>query len=173
MADQTPSNPGPFDVGTIKALVAMMSRHNLSEIDLQQGEQRIRLRRGPRVVTTTADPFAMQATSAIQPTTPSAPSPARNEAPGQAPAPASPARVLHEIKSPTPGTFYARPSPDAEPYVKVGSKVTPESVVCLIEAMKLFTEIFAEVNGVIAEILVQDKQPVEYGTVLFRVDPLG
>ena len=80
---------------------------------------------------------------------------------------------MYEIKSPTPGTFYAAPKEDAEPYVKVGSKVNAETVVCLIEAMKVFNDIKAEVNGVIAEILVQNAQPVEYNTVLFRVDTSG
>ena len=74
---------------------------------------------------------------------------------------------------PTPGTFYSAASPDAAPFVKVGSKVNADTVVCLIEAMKLFTEIQAEVSGVIAEILVQNQQAVEYNTVLFRVDTSG
>src|SRR5262249_27700392 len=89
-----------------------------------------------------------------------------------APTPAA-GKPLYEIKSPTPGTFYSAANPEAAPYVKVGSKVTPDAVVCQIEAMKLFTEIQAEVTGVIAEILVQNQQPVEYGTVLFRVDTSG
>jgi acetyl-CoA carboxylase biotin carboxyl carrier protein len=80
---------------------------------------------------------------------------------------------LIPIKSPTPGTFYKAPSPDAEPFVKVGSRVTPTTVVCMIEAMKIFNEIPAECNGVIAEVLVENQQPVEYGQVLFQVDPTG
>src|SRR5436190_1546206 len=76
-----------------------------------------------------------------------------------------------DIKSPTPGTFYARPNPEAEPYVKVGSRVEPKTVVCTIEAMKLYTEIQAECSGVIQEILVENGQFVEFDTVLFRVDP--
>jgi acetyl-CoA carboxylase biotin carboxyl carrier protein len=71
------------------------------------------------------------------------------------------------------GTFYAQPSPEAPPYVSVGSRVTPTTVVCQIEAMKIFNEIMAECSGVIREILVKNKEPVEYGTVLFRVDPNG
>jgi acetyl-CoA carboxylase biotin carboxyl carrier protein len=86
---------------------------------------------------------------------------------------AAPAKKLVEIKSPTPGTFYASSSPDAQPFVRVGSKVTPTTVVCLIEAMKIFNEITADCTGAIAEILAENQQPVEYGQVLFRVDPAG
>jgi acetyl-CoA carboxylase biotin carboxyl carrier protein len=77
------------------------------------------------------------------------------------------------IKSPTPGTFYSSPSPDAEPFVRIGSRVTPTTVVCVIEAMKIFNEIQAECSGVITEISVENQQPVEYGQVLFKVDPTG
>ena len=85
--------------------------------------------------------------------------------------PAAPTKKLIDIKSPTPGTFYSRPSPDADLFVKVGSRVEAKTVVCLIEAMKLYTEIQAECSGVITEILVENSQPVEFDQVLFRVDP--
>ncbi|ANB60760.1 acetyl-CoA carboxylase, biotin carboxyl carrier protein [Anoxybacillus amylolyticus] len=78
---------------------------------------------------------------------------------------------LHKITSPMVGTFYAAPSPDAAPYVKVGDKVKTDTIVCIIEAMKLFNEIEAEVNGEIVEILVQNGQLVEYGQPLFLVKP--
>ncbi|HLO12234.1 MAG TPA: acetyl-CoA carboxylase biotin carboxyl carrier protein [Pseudoneobacillus sp.] len=78
---------------------------------------------------------------------------------------------LHKITSPMVGTFYQSPSPDADVYVKVGSKVTKDSVVCIVEAMKLFNEIEAEVNGEIVELLVKDGQLVEYGQPLFLVKP--
>jgi acetyl-CoA carboxylase biotin carboxyl carrier protein len=164
VADDGSNAPGPFDVATIRALVALMSRHDLSEIDLHQGDRRIRLRRGPNKVSVASVPMltAPAASSA-------APVP---KADGSAPAPvAAPAKHLVEIKSPTPGTFYAAPSPDAQPYVRVGSRVNSDSVVCLIEAMKLYNDIKAECSGVIAEILVENQQPVEYNQVLFRVDP--
>jgi acetyl-CoA carboxylase biotin carboxyl carrier protein len=76
-----------------------------------------------------------------------------------------------EIKSPTPGTFYTAPNPGADPYVRVGSRVNPNTVVGLIEAMKLFNEIPADCSGVIVEVVVENGQPVEFGQVLFRVDP--
>jgi acetyl-CoA carboxylase biotin carboxyl carrier protein len=102
--------------------------------------------------------------------------PAEPREPGRAaehaPTPAS-ATTLKEIKSPMVGTFYKAPEPGAEPYVKVGSRVVAGQTVCIIEAMKIMNEIEAEISGVVREISVEDTQPVEFGTVLFRVDPNG
>ena len=89
-----------------------------------------------------------------------------------APAPA-PAATLRDIKSPMVGTFYKAPEPGSEAYVKVGGRVTSGQTVCIIEAMKIMNEIEAEVSGVVREILVEDAQPVEFGQVLYRVDPNG
>jgi acetyl-CoA carboxylase biotin carboxyl carrier protein len=88
-------------------------------------------------------------------------------------APAAAASSLKEIKSPMVGTFYKAPEPGADAYVKVGSRVTAGQTVCIIEAMKIMNEIEAEVSGVIREVMVEDMQPVEFGTVLYRVDPNG
>jgi acetyl-CoA carboxylase biotin carboxyl carrier protein len=140
-----------------------MSRHELSEIDLREGDLRIRLRRGvreqvvPPPVPTGNTPPISTTTAAATTTT--------------APEPEKPAKPVHQIKSPTPGTFYAASSPDAEPFVRVGTRVTPTTVVCVIEAMKIFNEITADCTGIISEILVENQQPVEYGQVLFKVDP--
>jgi acetyl-CoA carboxylase biotin carboxyl carrier protein len=96
-----------------------------------------------------------------------------------APGPAAPAEPikpsssLKEIKSPMVGTFYAAPEPGAEPYIKAGSRVAPGKTVCIIEAMKIMNEIEAEFGGVIREVCVEDAQPVEFGQVLYRVDPNG
>jgi acetyl-CoA carboxylase biotin carboxyl carrier protein len=84
-----------------------------------------------------------------------------------------PAPGLKEIKSPMVGTFYKSPEPGAEPYVKAGTRISPGQTVCIIEAMKIMNEIEAELAGVVREILVDDAQPVEFGQVLFRVDPNG
>lgn len=81
--------------------------------------------------------------------------------------------TLHEIKSPMVGTYYAQPEPGAEPYVRVGSRIGPGQTLCIIEAMKIMNPIDAEVSGAIAEVCVQDSQPVEFGQVLFRVDTHG
>jgi acetyl-CoA carboxylase biotin carboxyl carrier protein len=99
---------------------------------------------------------------------PAAVEPELREAPRAAATPA-----LKEIKSPMVGTWYKAPEPGADPYVKVGSRVTSGQTVCIIEAMKIMNEIEAEITGVIREVCVEDAQPVEFGQVLFRVDPNG
>jgi acetyl-CoA carboxylase biotin carboxyl carrier protein len=157
-------NPRPFDVRTIRYLVRLMVRHDLSEIDLQEGDLSIRLRRGQRIKGVSLPlPTALPAAESPPPTVP--------KEPAATPKPEEPARKLLEIKSPTVGTFYAQKEPGSPPFVSVGSKVTPDTVVCIIEAMKLFNEIPADCTGTIVEVVATNKQPVEYGTVLFRVDP--
>ena len=88
-------------------------------------------------------------------------------------APAQPAAGLKEIRSPMVGTFYRAPEPGAEPYATVGTRVTPGQTVCIIEAMKIMNEIEAEIAGVVREVCVEDAQPVEFGQVLYKVDPNG
>jgi acetyl-CoA carboxylase biotin carboxyl carrier protein len=166
VADETSETPGPFDVKTIRLLVALMSRNDLSEIDLRNGEQRIRLCRGPRhtVMPPALYPSVPGAAAPSAPTNSATPTPETAKSSGKA---------LTPIKSPTPGTYYAAAKPGAPAFVEVGSRVTPTTVVCMIEAMKLFNEITADCTGVISEILVENGQPVEYGQVLFNVDPTG
>jgi len=122
------------------------------------------------VVTRTGSSVAAPGTAAVSP-------PPGHHAPVAASStPAAPAVVpssLKDIKSPMVGTFYRSPEPGAEPYVKAGTRVTTGQTVCIIEAMKIMNEIEAEVTGVVREVLVEDMQPVEFGTVLFRVDPNG
>ena len=103
---------------------------------------------------------------------PQAAAPAAEGDGGSAPRPAA-APALKDIKSPMVGTFYKAPEPGAEPYAKVGTRVSSGQTVCIIEAMKIMNEIEAEVTGVVREVCVDDAQPVEYGQVLFRVDPNG
>jgi len=163
VADDATNNPRPFNVRTVRYLVSLMSQHDLSEIDLREGDLRIRLVRGIQGAVMMAPPaLPAPVAAAAAPPTVAAPVPA-----------AAPDKKLIEIKSPTPGTFYARPNPDSAAFVREGARVTPTTVVCLIEAMKLYTEIQAECTGVIREILVENQQPVEYDQVLFRVDPTG
>lgn len=157
VAEDASKSPSPFDVRTIKYLVGLMSQHDLSEIDLREGDLRIRLRRGAREVVISPPPAA----------------PASTPPPAPAATPEAAAPEFPLIKSPTPGTFYSASSPDAEPFVRVGSRVTPSTVVCIIEAMKIFSEITADCTGMIKEILVENQQPVEYGQALFKVDPTG
>ncbi len=162
MADEASNIPSPFDVRTIKYLVRLMGRHDLSEIDLREGDLRIRLRRGALPLPGT--PLAIPPADAVHAT----PVPATPASNAQADKTTKP---VHLIKSPTPGTFYSAASPEAEPFVQVGARVTPTTVVCIIEAMKIFNEITADCTGVITEVLAENQQPVEYGQVLFKVDP--
>lgn len=151
-SDPKPGTPRPFDVTTVEHLIGLMAQHDLTEIALQEGEQRIRLRKGGAPVVVAAPAAA-------------APAPAAGS-----PAPTAPAKKYHEIKSEMVGTFFARPDPKKPEFVKVGSAVKPDTTVCLIEAMKIYNEIKADVAGTIAEVCVNDKDPVEFGTILFRVD---
>jgi acetyl-CoA carboxylase biotin carboxyl carrier protein len=150
-----------FDVKKVRRLVEMMEQHDLAEIDLRQGDQRIRLRRGAEVQLTPAmhyPPVAAQQAPAGQSPT--------GGAPPSAPADAD----LKIVTSPMVGTFYAAPNPESPAFVKVGDHVGPESVVCIIEAMKVFNEIQAELSGKVAAVLVETGQPVEFGQPLFKID---
>jgi len=165
VADAKPptKTPGPFDVGTVRELVELMDKFDLGEVDLNDGDQRIRLRKNRFVA------------AAAVPTPVGVPAPAALHAPpstnSQPAGPAAPAKKLLEIKSELVGTFYAKPAPDKDDYVKVGSRVNPDTVVCKVEAMKIFNDITAKVTGTVAEVCAQNGQFVEFDQVLFRVDP--
>ena len=149
-----------FDVKKIRRLVQLMKDHDLAEVDLEQGEQRIRLRRsaGGEVVYQ-------------QPVQAAAPMPLPAVATEAAPkSEAASDDSLAVIKSPIVGTFYSSSGPDSEPFVKVGDHVGPESTVCIVEAMKVFNEIPADLSGKVAAILVANGDPVEFGQPLFKVD---
>ncbi|NIP85529.1 MAG: acetyl-CoA carboxylase biotin carboxyl carrier protein [Planctomycetales bacterium] len=165
-----------FDLKKIRRLVELMKEHDLNEMDLEQGEQRIRLRRGVtgEVVAhpLPAAPLPSPAQPAPPPGPPAQPTPAPTPAP--APAAAKPAAEESQavfIRSPMVGTFYTAPSPEAAAYVKVGDHVGPDTTICIVEAMKVFNEIPAEVSGKIVAVLVENGDPVEYGQPLFKVDP--
>jgi acetyl-CoA carboxylase biotin carboxyl carrier protein len=149
-----------FDVKRIRRLVELMNEHELAEIDLRQADQRIRLRKGGEGVLMSGPP---------RPAANSSAAPAAS-ADSSLPA-AKGAENLLTIKSPMIGTFYAAPSPDAPPFVRVGDHVGPTTTVCTIEAMKVFNEIPAEVSGQIAAVLVENGAAVEFGQPLFSVDP--
>jgi acetyl-CoA carboxylase biotin carboxyl carrier protein len=126
------------------------------------------------VITRTTAPPVAAAAPVVVATAPAAAAPAADQEHREAPQrAASTAPQLKEIRSPMVGTFYKAPEPGAEPYIKVGNRVTPGQTVCIIEAMKIMNEIEAEIAGAVREILVEDSQPVEFGQVLFRVDPNG
>ncbi|NMC20358.1 MAG: acetyl-CoA carboxylase biotin carboxyl carrier protein [Thermogutta sp.] len=171
-----------FDVRRVRKLVELMERHELAEIDLRDGDVRIRLRKGRQPTPSPGAsqgvplpfvfPFSAPAVPPGGETAAPAP-PARKEEDEKKPeaAPAPPADNLLLIRSPMVGTFYSAPDPDSPPYVKVGDHVGPETVVGIVEAMKVFNELPAEVSGKIVAVLVENGEPVEYGQPLFKVDP--
>jgi acetyl-CoA carboxylase biotin carboxyl carrier protein len=158
------SHQDVFDLRRIRRLVELMKEHDLSALDLRQGEMQIRLRRGTEPV------------AALAYGSPPGPAPAGSPLPGpggeaQPEAGASSeAEQMAVIRSPMVGTFYAAPDPDSPPYVKVGDHVGPETTVCIVEAMKVFNQIPAEVSGKIAAVLAENGEPVEFGQPLFKVD---
>jgi len=158
------SNPAPgggdiFDVKKVRRLVELMKEHDLAEIDLRQGEQRVRLRRGAEPLIAAPAAYTASAHSA-------APAAGASEKPADAAASAD----LAVIKSPMVGTFYLAASPESPPFVKVGDHVGPETTVCIIEAMKVFNEIPAEISGQVAAVLVENGAPVEFAQPLFKID---
>jgi acetyl-CoA carboxylase biotin carboxyl carrier protein len=155
-----------FDVRKIRRLVELMKEHDLTEIDLQQGEVRIQLRRAG----TTANPgtIAPQYSGVANAPAHAAPPPSRPAAETLPESP--PDKEFAVIKSPMVGTFYSSPDPDSPPYVKVGDHVGPETTVCIVEAMKVFNQIPAEMSGKIVMVLVENGESVEYGQPLFKID---
>ncbi|WP_439631195.1 acetyl-CoA carboxylase biotin carboxyl carrier protein [Gemmata sp.] len=167
MADDKRDTPRPFDVTTVEYLLKLMTEHDLAEVDLTEGEHRIRLRKGSAI----PGRYVAGPPAAYPAPQPAGPAPAAPQPPAAAPQPAAPARNLLEIKSPMVGTYYSRPKPDKPDYVALGSAVRPDTVVCLIEAMKLYNDIKAEVSGKVAEVCVKNGDFVEFNQVLFRVEP--
>lgn len=165
MPDENPGSNPPFDLEKLRELIALMEAHGLTEIDLRKGDQRWKLRRGPAEITQFVPGPGFAAGSAPLPAAAAAPAAA-------APAPAAepkPDKDLVAIKSPTVGTYYEAPSPGDPPFVTVGSKVNQDTVVCIIEAMKVFNQITSDLNGTITEVLVKNGDAVEFGQPLFRV----
>ncbi len=157
-----------MDVKDIRRLLDALTKSDIDEFSLETSDYKLSIRRGSASLPGQPAVVAQQATPAQSaPAAAPEPEPASAEAP--APAPAN--ERLVEVNAPIVGTFYAAPSPDSEPYVKVGDRVERGQVLCIIEAMKLMNEIEAEVSGTIEEILVRNEDPVEYGQVLFRIDP--
>lgn len=156
-----------MELKDIKAIIDLMRKNALSEFELERQDFKIKLKRGGAGVITLEEPNAMPYVVA-PPVVPVPGLPAVAAPPAPAAAPAS---SLLEIKSPMIGTFYRAPSPESQNYVEVGAEVMPDTVVCLIEAMKVMNEIKAEVKGVVTHILVENAKPVEFGQPLFRIRP--
>jgi acetyl-CoA carboxylase biotin carboxyl carrier protein len=148
-----------MDLEQIQAIITMMKENDLSEFSMEQNGLKIRIKRGPE---------GFQQTVTLPPV---APAPATTAAAPAAEvvAAAAPATDIKHIASPMVGTFYRSASPDAPPYVEVGQTVDEETVVCIIEAMKVMNEIKAEMKGVIVDVMVENAKPVEFGQKLFAV----
>ena len=156
-----------MDLKDIKAIIDLMKKNSVSEFELEKQDFKIRLKRGmnggvvsaedggPQVITYAPMPAALP-TAAAAPAT----------------APATATSNDADIKSPMIGTFYRSPSPDSAAYAEIGTEVSPDTVVCIIEAMKVMNEIKAEVRGVITQVLIENAKPVEFGQPLFKIRPL-
>jgi acetyl-CoA carboxylase biotin carboxyl carrier protein len=156
-----------MDIKEIKAVIDLMRKNSLTEFEYEKDGTKIRIQRGPdgKPQVFSSSPNLLAAPTLLPIPTALAPAPA----PTAAPTPT--AESLPTINSPMVGTFYGSPAPDAPAYISVGSAVTPESVVCIIEAMKVMNEIKAEMSGTITEILAESGKPVEFGKPLFRIRP--
>jgi acetyl-CoA carboxylase biotin carboxyl carrier protein len=153
-----------MDLKDIKAIIDLMKKNSISEFELERQEFKIKLKRsngGHAVVDEgTAPPVYLPHPGTVAP------------APQALPPASAPAGNEMDIKSPMVGTFYRAPSPEAANYVEVGTEVNPDTVVCIIEAMKVMNEIKAEVRGVITATPVENAKPVEFGQSLFKIRPL-
>ncbi len=152
-----------MDLKDIKTVIEIMRKNSISEFEMENQGFKIRLKRGANVIglPPTCDESAPAPVYAAIP----------SAVPTSLPAAAPVLNADAEIKSPMIGTFYRAPSPESAPYVEVGTEVGPDTVVCIIEAMKVMNEIKAEVKGVISKVLVDNAKPVEYGQPMFKVRP--
>ncbi|RLS54805.1 MAG: acetyl-CoA carboxylase biotin carboxyl carrier protein [Planctomycetota bacterium] len=163
MTDSRSAGGDSFDLDKLQQLVEMMEKHDLREVTLRRGDQQWKLKRGAQEV---VHAVPMGGYAAPAPVTP---------APATTAAPTATAKTgdegLLQVKSPMVGTFYVSSQPGEPAFVKVGSTVKSDTVVCLIEAMKFFNPVKADVSGTIAKVLIKDGDAVEYGQVLFLVQP--
>ncbi len=159
-----------MDLDFIERLIKALDDSSVDSLEIERGGTRISLSKTPPQQAVVAPHMPMQALAALSPgVVPAAPA----AEPAAAPAPEPPPVMsnLIDIESPMVGTFYRGPAPDAPPYTDTGTSVSPGDTLCIIEAMKLMNELECEIKGTIVEICVENAQPVEYGQVLFRVDP--
>ena len=155
-----------MDLRKLKKLIDLVQESGIAELEITEGEERVRIARGGAFSVTPGAAPAMAAVASAAPVAaaPGAASPAAPAAAEPAPGPEG-----HVVKSPMVGTFYRSPSPDAKPFIEVGGTVKEGETICVIEAMKLMNEIEADASGTIKAILVEHGQPVEYGQALFII----
>jgi len=157
-----------IDFKIVEKLLALLDDSQANTIEVKKGwwSTTVKVSKGP--MGGASGPVTYQVAAESNPASSGAPTAASGEEAVEA------AADNHiEIKSPMVGTFYSRPEPGVEPYVRAGSRITPGKTLCIIEAMKIMNPVDSEVSGVIVEVLVEDAQPIEFGQVLFRVDPNG
>lgn len=155
-----------MDLKDIKAIIDLMKKNSISEFELEKPEFKVKLKRGGG-----APMMAMPDDFVFSPGQAQLPPAANQGAPVSLPPPTASNDL--EIKSPMVGTFYRAPSPESANYVEIGSEVNPDTVVCIIEAMKVMNEIKAEVKGIITQSLVENAKPVEFGLPLFKIRPIS
>lgn len=154
-----------MDLKDIKAIIDLMKKNSVSEFELEKQDFKIRLKRGMGGNVIQSDEGGQQMIAYAPPAALPAASASATSAAAVA------VSNDADIKSPMIGTFYRAPSPDATAYVEIGTEVTPDTVVCIIEAMKVMNEIKAEAKGVITQVLVESAKPVEFGQPLFKIRP--
>lgn len=154
-----------FNIEKLQQLLELMEKHGVTEVKLNSEQESWVLRRGPKTVAAAPVSYAMPTPTYAQPAMQAAPAQAaaRTEAPA--------ADNAQYILCPTIGTFYSAPSPEDPPFVKVGDRVNPETVVCMVEAMKVFNEIQAKVSGVIEAVIPKNGDAVDVDAKLFRIRP--
>jgi acetyl-CoA carboxylase biotin carboxyl carrier protein len=153
-----------IDLDLVRGLIAAVDTSGIDTLEIIRGGTRIKISKTPPPPPAAHVGAAAAPAAAPQATTPAAPVAALAE---------KPKSKLTEVTSPMVGTFYRAPAPEAPPYVEIGSQVSKGQVLCILEAMKLMNELPSEVDGVVREVLVDNADPVEYGQVLFRIEPLG
>ena len=160
-----------IDLKQLRELMRSLKQFDVHEIEIEKDGERVYLRRGPEhgAAPTMIAPVAMPAMASVAPPPPAAPS---------APAPAAAAGAASDpnvvaITSPFVGTFYRAPSPGAPPFVEVGDAVVPGQTLCILEAMKLMNEVKADREALVRRVCVENAEPVEYGQLLFELEPLN
>lgn len=164
-----------IDLRYVKKLIEMLDSSTMDSIEISSDKgMKLRISKSPQPRAAVAMAPAMVAPAPAPSVLPAAPA-ARPSEEGAASAPKAeaPKAAALEIKSPMVGTFYGAPEPGAKPYVSVGDRISKGQIVCIIEAMKIMNELESEFDGVVREVNVTDAHPVEYGQVLFRIDPTG
>jgi acetyl-CoA carboxylase biotin carboxyl carrier protein len=155
------------DIRKVKKLIELLEESGISEIEISEGEESVRISRYPKPGTVSVQTIAAPAAAAAPPT--AAGPPANGETQAAPPAAAPPQRG-HQVTAPMVGTFYSGPAPGAKPFVEIGSEVKAGDTLCVIEAMKMMNQIESEVSGKVASILVENGTPVEFGQALFVIE---